>query len=104
MVKNLLANAEDERDMGLIPVSGRSHSVGNGNPIQYTCLEHSMDRGAWWATIYETTESDSDMTEHICNALSNYPLHFHRTRANNPKIYVKPQKIQNCQSHSEGKE
>ena len=64
MVKNLLANAEDARDMGLIPVSGRSHSVGNGNPIQYTCLEHYMNRGAWWATVYGITK-ESDTTERL---------------------------------------
>ena len=39
-------------DMGLIPGRGRSPGVGNGNPLQYTCLENSMDRGAWWATVH----------------------------------------------------
>ena len=47
VVKNLLANAGD---MGLIPGSGRSPGVGNDNSFQYSCLENSMDRGAWWAT------------------------------------------------------
>ena len=37
-------------DMGLIPGSGRSCGEGNGNPLQYSCLENFMDRGAWWAT------------------------------------------------------
>ena len=45
--KNLPTNAGD---MGLIPGSGRSPGEGNGNPLQYSCLENSMDRGAWWAT------------------------------------------------------
>ena len=45
--KNLLANAGDVRDMGLIPGLGRSLGVGNGNPLHYACLENSMDRGAW---------------------------------------------------------
>ena len=49
-VKNLPANAGDTRDMGSIPGSGRSHEEGNGNPLQYSCLENSMDRGAWRAT------------------------------------------------------
>ena len=49
MVKNLHASAGDERDVGLIPGSGRSPRVGNGNPLQYSCLENSMDRGAWQA-------------------------------------------------------
>ena len=45
-------NAGDMRDVGLIPGSGRSPRGGNGNPLQYTCLENSMDRGAWWATVH----------------------------------------------------
>ena len=47
MVKNPPANAGDKRDAGSIPGSGRSAAVGNGNPLQYSCLENSMDRGAW---------------------------------------------------------
>ena len=39
-------------DLGLIPRSGRSPGEGNGNPFQYSCLENSMDRGAWWATVH----------------------------------------------------
>ena len=50
--KNLPANAEDTGEMGSIPGSGRSLGVGNGNPFQYFCLEESMDRGAWWATVH----------------------------------------------------
>ena len=47
-VKNLPANAGD---VGSIPGSGRSPGGGNGNPLQYSCLESSMDREAWWATV-----------------------------------------------------
>ena len=47
MVKNPPANAGDVRDAGLIPGSGRSPGEGNGNPLQYSCLENPMDRGAW---------------------------------------------------------
>ena len=61
MVKNLPANVGDIRDMGSIPRSGRSPERGNGNPLQYSCLENPMDRGAWRATIHRVTESD--MTE-----------------------------------------
>ena len=46
VVKSLPANAGDTRDLGLIPGSGRSHGVGNSNPLQHSCLENSMDRGA----------------------------------------------------------
>ena len=51
MVKNLPANAEDLRDKDSISGLGRSPGVGNGNPIQYSCLENPMDRGAWKATV-----------------------------------------------------
>ena len=53
MVKNLSANAPGARDMGLIPGLGRSPGVGNSNPLQYSCLENSTDRGVWWATVHE---------------------------------------------------
>ena len=49
MVKNLLANAGAVRDVGSIPGLGRSPGKGNGNSLQYSCLENPMDRGAWWA-------------------------------------------------------
>ena len=44
-------------DLGLIPELGRSPGEGNGNPLQYFCLENSMDRGAWWATVHGVTKS-----------------------------------------------
>ena len=47
MVKNPLANTGDIGDVGSIPGLGRSPGEGNGNPLQYSCLENSMDRGAW---------------------------------------------------------
>ena len=59
MLNNLPANAEDERDMGLISGSGRSLGEGNGNTLQYSCLENSMDRGAWQDTVHEVIESQT---------------------------------------------
>ena len=50
VVKNLPANAGEVGDVGLIPGSGRSPGGGHGKPLQYSCLENPMDRGAWWAT------------------------------------------------------
>ena len=47
VVKNSLANAGDVRDTGSIPGSGRSPGVGNGNPLEYSCMENSIDREAW---------------------------------------------------------
>ena len=67
VVKNTPANAGDERDTGSIPVLGRSPRVRNGNPFQYSCLENSMDRGAWWATVHRVAKSHT--TEHIFNIL-----------------------------------
>ena len=46
-------------DPGLISRSGRSSGEGNGYPLQYSCLENSMDRGAWCATVYEVAESQT---------------------------------------------
>ena len=44
-------------DLGSIPGSGRSPGEGNGNPLQYSCLQNSMDRGAWWITVHGVTKS-----------------------------------------------
>ena len=49
----------DVGDLGSVPGLGRSRGEGNGNPLQYSCLENPMDRGAWWATVYRVTESDT---------------------------------------------
>ena len=57
MVKNLPASAGDVRDAGLIRGSGRSSGEGNGSPLQYSCLENSMDRGAWKATVHRVAKS-----------------------------------------------
>ena len=59
VVKNLLANAGDERDAGLIPGSGSTPGGRHGNPFQYSCLENPMDRGAWWATVHRVTKSQT---------------------------------------------
>ena len=62
MVKNPSANVGDISDAGLIPGLGRFPGEGNGNPLQYSCLENAMDRGAW---------RQSDRTEQLT-------LHFQR--------------------------
>ena len=65
MIKNMPANAGDTGDMGLVPQSGRSPGVGNGNLLHFSCLENSMDRGAWWATVCGVAKS-LYMTKHVC--------------------------------------
>ena len=57
LVKNPPANAGDAGDNRLIPGWERSIGGGNGNLFQYSCLENSMDRGAWWATVHGAAES-----------------------------------------------
>ena len=61
VVKSLPANAGDIRDMGLIPVSGRSLGGGYGSPLQCACLENPMDRGAWWATAHGVPKSQPQL-------------------------------------------
>ena len=62
VVKNLPADARDKRDVGSIPESGRSPGDGNGDPLQYSCLENSMGRGAWRATVHGVAESQTQLT------------------------------------------
>ena len=57
VVKNLPANAGDVSDAGSIPGLGRSLGGGNGNPLQCSCLENSIDKGAWRATVHGVTKS-----------------------------------------------
>ena len=67
VVKNLLPNAGNVRDVFPTPMSARSPGGGHGNPLQYSCLENPMDRGAWEATAHGVRK-ESDTTER---------LHFH---------------------------
>ena len=57
MLKNPPANAGDARDVGSICGWGGSPGVGSGNPLQYSCLENPMDRGAWWAIVHGVAKS-----------------------------------------------
>ena len=63
VVKHLPAKAGDVRDAGSIPGSVRSPREGNGNPLQYSCLENAMDRGAWWATAHRVPKSQTQLKQ-----------------------------------------
>ena len=63
VVKNPPANAGDIRDMGSVPGSERSSGEGKGNPLQYSCLQNPMDRGAWWATVHGTTKIQKELKQ-----------------------------------------
>ena len=64
VVKSLPADAGNARDVGLISGLGRSTGVGKGNPLQYSCLEKSMDRGSWWATVHGVPKSQTQLSTH----------------------------------------
>ena len=64
VVKNLPANAGDAGHVGSIPESERSPGEGNGNPLQYSCLENSVDRGAWEATVHRVPKSWTRWSTH----------------------------------------
>ena len=61
VIKNSPADVGDIRDTGLIFGLGRSPGEGNGNPLQYSCLENPMDRGAWRATVRRVTQSQTQL-------------------------------------------
>ena len=65
-VKNPFANAGDVREVGSIPGLGRSTGEGNGNPLQYSCLQNSMDIEAWQATVRRVTELDTTESDLSC--------------------------------------
>ena len=66
VVKESLANAGDARDEGSVSGLGRFPGEGNGNPLQYSCLEDSMDRGGWGATVRGVTKSQTRLSTHAC--------------------------------------
>ena len=63
--------------MGLIPGSGRSPRGGHGNPLQYSCLENPMDRGAWQATVHRITKSQTQLKQLSARARARTHTHTH---------------------------
>ena len=77
MVKNPPANAGDASDMDSIPGSGRSPGEGNGYPLQYSFVENSMDRGAWWAIVHGVTKSRTRLSSHaVCHSHAEFACVF----------------------------
>ena len=70
MGKNLPANSGDVRDEGSIPGLGRFPGGGHGNPLQYSCLENPMNKGALWTTVHRVTKSQTRLNELSMQALS----------------------------------
>ena len=95
MVKDPPANARDTEDLGSIPGSGRSAEGGNGNPLQYSCLENAMNRGAGGLQSMGGKESDMiEATEH-----ATYHQHFKRRRLLEYPyltVFIKTQVIRLC--------
>jgi len=63
VVKNLPDNAGDIRDVDSIPRLGRSPGGGHVNPLQYSCLENPIDRGAWWVTVNKVAKSRTQLKQ-----------------------------------------
>ena len=68
------ANVRDAGDAGSIPGSGRSPGGGNGNQLQYSCLENPMDRGAWWAAVHGVAKSQPQLSTHAHDVGKNQEL------------------------------
>ena len=76
MVKNRPASAGDARDVGSVPGSGRYPGVGNGNPLQYSCLENYMDRRAWGARVHGVSKSPTGLSSNTLYPLFYFSLCF----------------------------
>ena len=72
VVKSLSANAGDVREAGSVPGSGRSPGGRHSNPLQYSCLENPMDRGAWQATVHGITQSWTRLKQFSTHTLERY--------------------------------
>ena len=67
-------------DLGSIPGSGRSPGEGNGNPLQYSCLENPMDGGAWWATAHGVTKSQTQLSDFTHSLTHPFAWRLHSAR------------------------
>ena len=93
VVKNLPTSAGDTGGAGSIPGSRGSLGVGNGNPLLYSCLENSMDRGLWWATVHGITQSQTRLSMHtrVCRQKAGWVAYewgsFVASDRTNPRLF-----------------
>ena len=83
VVKNLPANAGDAIDVGLIPGLGGCPGLGNGNPLQCSCIENSTDRGSWWAIVHgghKKSDLIEQLNTHICIYIYSFFLNLFQYR------------------------
>ena len=93
VVKNSPANAGDRKDVGSIPGLGRSPGGGHGNPLQYSCLENPMDRGAWKATVHSVAECRTQLKWlHACTCAHTH-THTHRLLLHIVLIWLASQQL-----------
>ena len=98
-VKNPAANAGDTRDMGSIPWWGRSPGGGRGNPLQYSCMENLMDRGACWATVHGVIKSETRLKQLSKHAYTHTHTHTHtHIKLNHWAVHLKL--TQQCKSNT----
>ena len=86
VVKNLPANAGDVRDTGSIPESGRSPGEGNGNPLQYSCLENSLGRRSWRTTVHGVAKNQTQLSDWACTHTHTYKID--NSTGNSPQYSV----------------
>ena len=89
---------EMQEDAGSIPGSGRSPRGGHGNPLQYSCLENPMDRGAWWAVVHGVAELDP--IQHACMP----KLYLHRTMETLPLLLQGGRLLEKVREDQKGKQ
>ena len=111
VVKNLPANTGDLRDVGSVPRLGRSPGERNGNPLQYSCLENPMDRGAWQATVHRVAKSQTQLKlsialdlQKICRYITEFPHMLYPPSPNsnilyNHSTFVKTRKLSVVKSY-----
>ena len=88
VVKNPSANVGDTRDTDSFPGSGKSLGVGNSNPFQYSCLENSMNSGAWWAIVQGVTKSRTQLSTHMHTSVCHSKYDFKQILKPSSYIFI----------------